>query len=311
MQRGVFPVAGWRRKLGQQVLYKSDRRWLARCVDGCQQSAHSMFAAVWQAQRYPHRLESGGDRNADCGVAWTAATVGKRYRAVRVCHKVCLGKIGVAISPAQAGRVWAAVEAKDGAVFRSDDYGETWVRLSEQSLLRTRPWYYMHITADTQDPETVYVQNYSFWKSIDGGASFEAIPIPHGDDHALWIDPNNNRRIIDGNDGGACVSFNGGMSWSSIYNQPTAQLYHVCTDDQFPYRVYGSQQDNTAITVPSATVRWRDTRTELVRPGRRRKRLYRYQARRSGLCGRLRTGGSARLQRHHVALQSSHRSGLE
>ena len=110
-------------------------------------------------------------------------------------------------------------------------------------------------------------RNYSFWKSIDGGASFAVIPIPHGDDHALWIDPNNNRRIIDGNDGGACASFNGGMSWSSIYNQPTAQMYHVCTDDQFPYRVYGSQQDNSAITVPSADGRRRDSRAGLVCAG--------------------------------------------
>ena len=112
----------------------------------------------------------------------------------------------------------------------------------------------MHITADTVDADTVYVQNYGFWKSIDAGASFESMPTPHGDEHALWIDPEDNQRMIKGNDGGACVSFNGGLSWSTIYNQPTAQLYHVCTDDRFPYSVYGSQQDNTAIAVPSATV---------------------------------------------------------
>ena len=215
-------------------------------------NARILFAAIWQAQRYPHRLESGGPQ---CGL-WRSMDGGDSWQDITRkpgLPRGLLGKIGVAVSPARAGRVWAVMEAEDGAVFRSDDYGETWMRLSEQSLLRTRPWYYMHITADTQDPDTVYVQNYSFWKSIDGGASFEAIPIPHGDDHALWIDPNNNQRMIDGNDGGACVSFNGGSSWSSIYNQPTAQLYHVCTDDQFPYRVYGSQQDNTAISLPSAT----------------------------------------------------------
>ncbi len=236
----------------QRVLYKSDRAG-SHDVTMDVNNPRILFAAIWQAQRYPHRLESGGE---ECGL-WRSMDGGDSWQEVSRkpgLPKGILGKIGVAISPARAGRVWAVIEAKDGAVFRSDDYGESWIRLSEQSLLRTRPWYYMHITADTQDPETVYVQNYSLWKSIDGGASFEAIPIPHGDDHALWIDPSNNRRIIDGNDGGACVSFNGGMSWSSIYNQPTAQLYHVCTDDQFPYRVYGSQQDNTAITVPSATV---------------------------------------------------------
>ena len=250
-ERGVFRSLdggeNW-----QRVLYKSDHAG-SHDVTMDVNNPRILFAAIWQTQRFPHRLESGGE---ECGL-WRSMDGGDSWEDVSRKPGLpsgVLGKIGVAISPAQAGRVWGVVEAKDGAVFRSDDYGETWVRLSEQSLLRTRPWYYMHITADTQDPETVYVQNYSLWKSIDGGASFETIPIPHGDDHALWIDPSNNRRIIDGNDGGACVSFNGGMSWSSIYNQPTAQLYHVCADDQFPYRVYGSQQDNTAITVPSATV---------------------------------------------------------
>ena len=250
-QRGVFRSLdggeNW-----ENVLYKSDRAG-SHDVSMDVNNPRILFAAMWQVQRYPHRLESGGP---ECGL-WRSMDGGDSWEEISRrpgLPQGLLGKIGVVVSPARAGRVWAAIEANDGAVFRSDDYGETWVRLSEQSLLRTRPWYYMHITADTQDPETVYVQNYSLWKSIDGGASFESIPIPHGDDHALWIDPNNNRRIIDGNDGGACVSFNGGMSWSSIYNQPTAQLYHVCADDQFPYRVYGSQQDNTAITVPSASV---------------------------------------------------------
>ncbi len=250
-ERGVFRSRdggeNW-----EKVLYKSDAAG-SHDVSMDVNNPRILFAAIWQAQRYPHRLESGGP---ECGL-WRSMDGGDSWEEVSRkpgLPQGVMGKIGVAISPAQAGRVWAVIEAHDGAVFRSDDYGETWIRLSEQSLLRTRPWYYMHITADTQDPDTVYVQNYSFWKSIDGGASFEAIPIPHGDDHALWIDPNNNRRMIDGNDGGACVSFNGGLSWSSIYNQPTAQMYHVCTDDQFPYRVYGSQQDNTAITVPSATI---------------------------------------------------------
>lgn len=250
-ERGVFRSqdggATW-----EHVLFKSERAG-SHDITMDRNNPDILYAAIWQAQRYPHTLISGGEecglwRSTDGGDSWSEITRNPGLPTGEV------AKIGVAASPVKPGRVWALVEAGDGAVFRSDDYGEHWTRLSEQSLLRTRPWYYMHITADTQDADTVYVQNYSFWKSIDGGASFDSIPTPHGDDHALWIDPNDNRRMIEGNDGGACVSFNGGMSWSSIYNQPTAQLYHVTTDDNFPYRVYGSQQDNTAISISSAAV---------------------------------------------------------
>lgn len=236
----------------EKALYKSDRAG-SHDVAMDVNNPRILFAAIWQAQRYPHKLDNGGP---DCGL-WRSMDGGDSWRDITRNPGLptgLLGKIGVAISPVQAGRVWACVEAADGAVFRSDDYGESWIRLSEQSLLRTRPWYYMHVTADTQDADTVYIQNYSLWKSVDAGATFETMPTPHGDEHALWIDPHDNQRMARGNDGGACVSFNGGKSWSSIYNQPTAQLYHVCADERFPYRVYGSQQDNTAIAVPSASV---------------------------------------------------------
>ncbi len=250
-QRGVFRSTDggdtW-----QKALYKSERAG-SHDVALDLNNPRILFAAVWQAQRYPHKLENGGP---ECGL-WRSMDGGDNWQDITRnpgLPRGLLGKIGVTISPVQAGRVWAVIEAEDGAVFRSDDYGATWIRLSEQSLLRTRPWYYMHITADTQDPDTVYIQNYGLWKSIDGGASFATMPTAHGDEHALWIDPQDNQRMVKGDDGGACVSFNGGRSWSSIYNQPTAQLYHVCTDDRFPYRVYGSQQDNTAITLPSASI---------------------------------------------------------
>ena len=250
-ERGVFRSRdggdSW-----QKILYKSDRAG-SHDVDLDANNPRILFAAIWQARRYPHKLENGGP---DCGL-WRSFDGGDSWQDVTRNPGLptgLLGKIGVALSPARPGRVWACVEAEDGAVFRSDDYGESWVRLSEESLLRTRPWYYMHVTADTQDPDTVYIQNYSMWKSVDAGATFETMPTPHGDEHALWMDPHDNQRMVRGNDGGACVSFNGGLSWSSIYNQPTAQLYHVCADNRFPYRVYGSQQDNTAITLPSASV---------------------------------------------------------
>ena len=211
-----------------------------------------LYAPSWQVRRYPHALDSGGEecglhRSFDGGDTWEE--ISRRPGL----PTGLLGKIGVAASRAQPGRVWALIEAEDGALFRSDDYGETWVRLSEQSTLRTRPWYYMHVTADPVDADTVYVQNYGIWKSTDAGATFEKLPSLHGDEHALWIHPADNRTMIKGDDGGGCVSHNGGVSWSTIHNQPTAQIYHVITDDQYPYRVYGSQQDNSAITVPSAT----------------------------------------------------------
>ncbi|HXF62155.1 MAG TPA: glycosyl hydrolase, partial [Caldilineaceae bacterium] len=165
------------------------------------------------------------------------------------------GKIGVAASPAKAGRVWAIVEAKEEPGFyRSDDYGESWTLLTDLPDLRQRPWYYCHVIADPQDADTVYVLNLSMWKSTDGGKTFSEVGTPHGDNHDLWIDPRNNRRMIEGNDGGACVSFNGGETFSTIYNQLTAQFYHLDVDNQFPYRVYGTQQDNSSISVPSDTI---------------------------------------------------------
>src|SRR3989440_11029001 len=124
-------------------------------------------------------------------------------------------------------------------------------RLCEDRNIRARPWYYMHIIADPQDAETIWALDVQAWKSIDGGRTFFEVQIPHGDNHDLWIDPLDPQRMIEGNDGGACVSFVGGASWSSIYNQPTAEFYHVITDNQFPYRVYGAQQDNSTICVPS------------------------------------------------------------
>ncbi len=209
-----------------------------------------LFAAAWRARRLPHILQSGGEgcglfRSTDGGDTWTEITSKQGLPGGMV------GKIGVTVSGAKPERVWALIEAEDGALFRSDDGGETWQRLSEERDLRTRPWYYMHIYADPQDPETVWVLNEKCFKSVDGGSTFVKIPTPHGDNHDLWIDPRHPQRMIEGNDGGACVTFNAGESWSSIYNQPTAEFYHVTTDNQFPYRIYGAQQDNTTITLPS------------------------------------------------------------
>jgi photosystem II stability/assembly factor-like uncharacterized protein len=209
-----------------------------------------LYAAFWRARRLPYALQSGGEgcglfKSSDGGDTWTEITRKPGLPTGPV------GKIGVTVSGAKADRVWAIIEAEDGAVFRSDDGGETWQRLCEDPDLRRRPWYYQHIHADPQDPETVWVLNMRCYKSIDGGLTFSRVGVQHGDTHDLWFDPRNSQRMILGDDGGAAVSFNGGETWSTLYNQPTCEFYHVTTDNQVPYRVYGAQQDNSTITVPS------------------------------------------------------------
>lgn len=247
-ERGVY-----RSKDGGQtwerILYRSEK---AGAID-LSMDPHNpriLYAAIWEAHRKPYTLVSGGEecglfKSIDGGDTWKEITRNDGL------PKGVLGKIGVAVSPAKENRVFAIIDAEDGAVFRSDDGGEHWERLSEDRNLLARPWYYMHMYADPQDAETLWVLNVQAWKSVDGGKTFFEVQIPHGDHHDLWIDPHHPQRMIEGNDGGATVSFNGGASWSSIYTQPTAEFYHVITDTQVPYRVYGPQQDNSTICVPS------------------------------------------------------------
>jgi photosystem II stability/assembly factor-like uncharacterized protein len=263
-ERGVFRStdggATW-----QQVLFKSEG---AGAIDLSMdaQNPRILYAAVWQAQRTPWSMSSGGPdsslwKSTDGGDTWTDISHNPGL------PRGVLGRIGVAVSGADGRRVYAVVEADDGALFRSDDGGVTWQRCSEEPGLRGRPWYYMHVFTDPRDADTVWVADYSLWKSVDGGKTFGEVATPHGDNHDLWIDPRDPLRMIEGNDGGACVSFNGGQSWSSIYNQPTAQFYHVCADDQQPYRIYGSQQDNWAISLPSQSHRGVITTIDQVQPG--------------------------------------------
>ena len=208
-----------------------------------------LYASTWKIRRTPYSLESGGEgsglwKSTDGGDNWTEITGNKGL------PKGLWGISGVAVSPVDASRVYAIIEnEKAGGVYISNDGGETWTAGSDSRALRQRAWYYTRIYADPQDIDGVYVMNVQYHHSTDGGMSFEASNAPHGDHHDLWIAPENNERMIIADDGGAQVSFDQGENWSTYMNQPTAQFYRVVTDNSFPYRIYGAQQDNSTVRI--------------------------------------------------------------
>ncbi|TCI93726.1 VPS10 domain-containing protein [Tenacibaculum sp. M341] len=219
-----------------------------------------LYASMWQHQRYPWIMESGGKdsglyKSTDGGDTWTQMKTGLPKD---------FGKSGISVSRANPERVFAVIEAegKKGGVYRSDDAGKKWKQVNGNRVNIARSWYYMEIFADPQNENIVYVLNAPVMKSIDGGKSFTNIPVPHGDNHHLWINPYDNSNMINSNDGGANISFNGGKSWSTQQNQSTAQFYRVITDNLVPYNVYGGQQDNSAIAIASRTndggIDWKD-----------------------------------------------------
>ncbi len=214
-----------------------------------------LYAAFYQVVRKPWILESGGDdsglyKSTDGGESWKELSAGLPDGPKE--------RIGVAVSPANPERVYVVMEAEGGGgVYRSDDGGESFIRASKDRKLLTRGFYFSHIAADPVDEDTVFVMNMDFYKSIDGGKTYEEITGTHGDFQDLWINPDNSRIMISGNDGGGAVSLNGGKTWSSQMNQPTAEFYRVATDNQYPYRVYGNQQDNSTVSIPSRTQRGR------------------------------------------------------
>jgi photosystem II stability/assembly factor-like uncharacterized protein len=209
-----------------------------------------IYAAFWRAERKPWTVldasEDGGIyKTTDGGETWKKLGGGL--------PQGLTGRIGVSVSPANPERVYALVSAHDpeGGIYRSEDAGTTWSRINRNRNLRTRHWYYSHITADPNDADTVYVMNAGFYRSIDAGTSFQPIRVGHGDTHDLWINPADSKTMILADDGGAEITNNGGLSWSSLYNQPTAEIYRVTVDNQFPYRVYGAQQDNSTLSMSS------------------------------------------------------------
>jgi photosystem II stability/assembly factor-like uncharacterized protein len=233
-------------KTWQKVLYK-DEKTGAVDITFDASNPHVLFAALWEVNRTSYSLSSGGPgsglyKSTDDGETW------KRLEEHGL-PKGIWGRVGVSVSGADPNRIYALIQADAGGLYRSDDAGETWSKVNSEHNLRQRAWYYMHVFADPKNVDTVYVLNVSMYRSTDGGKTFNTIRQPHGDNHGLWIDPDNSQRIINGSDGGAAISVDGGKSWSTLYNQPTAQFYHVIADNRFPYYVYGAQQDNTTIAI--------------------------------------------------------------
>ena len=247
-QRGVFKTTdggkSWRR-----VLYRDDQTGISDLILD-PNNPDVIYAAFWHAYRTPWSLESGGPgggifKSTDGGETWKELTANAGL------PKGLWGKVGLAVSGAKSSRVWALIEADSGGVYRSDDGGATWARLNDERKLRQRAWYYSRIYADPRDTNVVYALNTGAYRSRDGGKTFpQPLSPPHGDNHDLWIAPNDPDRMVNANDGGANVSMTYGRTWTP-QSFATAQFYHVETTSHFPYHVCGAQQDNSTLCGPS------------------------------------------------------------
>ncbi len=247
-ERGVYRTADGGKSWRQILSVDSITGPSALTMDPS--NARVLYAAFWDHQRTPWKVRSGGPKSS----IWKSTDGGDTWTKLEGGLPAPMGKIGIAVSPANPERLWANIEADSGGVYRSDNGGVTWQLVNSDRLVRARAWYYTVVVADPANADVVYVLNAPITKSIDGGRTFKELPDPHGDNHALWINPKNPLNMVNGNDGGAEITFNGGVTWSTQNNQPTAQFYRVNTDNRFPYWVYGGQQDNTSVAILSRTL---------------------------------------------------------
>lgn len=245
-ERGVYKSTNGG-KTWKRVLFASSD---AGAVDLIMDPNNSkvLYASTWNIRRTPYSLESGGKdsklwKSTDGGNTWKDISQNSGL------PKGLWGISGVTVSPINSDYVWAIIENKDGGLFKSTDAGASWTRVNAERKLRQRAWYYSRIYADTEDLNRIYVMNVSYHQSNDGGKTFKTYRAPHGDHHDLWIAPEDNGRMIIGDDGGAQISFDAGENWSTYENQPTSQFYRVTTDNHFPYRIYGAQQDNSTVRI--------------------------------------------------------------
>lgn len=235
----------------KKILYINDKAGAADLILD-PNNPRIIYASTWNMTRNGYRMDSGGPDSK----LWKSTDGGDTWE--NLSDKPGMpsginGIIGVTVSPQNSNRIWAIIENKEGGVYRSDDGGKTWARINQDRALLQRAWYYCRIYADSQNEDIVYVMNVSYGISKDGGKTFTLKNAPHGDHHDLWIDPDNNRRMVIADDGGAQISNDGGNNWTTYHNQPTAQFYRVSTDNHFPYRIYGAQQDNTSVRIPHRT----------------------------------------------------------
>ncbi|HUI42588.1 MAG TPA: glycosyl hydrolase [Terriglobia bacterium] len=236
-------------KTWKKVLYKDDKTG-AVDITFDPSNPHVLFAALWEMNRTPYSLTSGGPgsglyKSTDDGETWTRLEGHGLPKGI-------WGRVGVAVSGADSNRVYALIEAAEGGLYRSDNAGDSWTRVNQDHRFTQRAWYFTHVFADPKSVDTVYVLNTGMSRSTDGGKTFNMVRAPHGDHHGLWINPGDPERMINGNDGGAAVSIDGGATWSTQENQPTAQFYHVIADNRYPYYLYGAQQDNSTVGIASA-----------------------------------------------------------